>query len=300
MPLAARSAVAVVLCGLTALAAGRLHALRERPYDVTVIPPARVVRIASLGHPTLAGNLYWLRAVQYVGDPRANERGWEHLYPLLDLVTDLDPGHGYAYQVGGVILGTARRVAESNALLEKGIRALPTRYILPLLRAFNAFYYQDDYTAAGRFAEIAARTPGAPRHVSAEALAFLVKGNRAELAVAFLEQMVAEATDPETRAALQRELKQARLERDAQVLDSALERYRERYGLTPFTLQLLVVEGLVARIPPDPFGGVFVVGADGRAHSSVNAFRFSPAGHDRTSKEPGLDPGRGYPGVRLR
>ncbi len=287
-----RSLFAVVtLCGLTATAATLLRSSRSDPYDVLLVPPALVARAASLGHPTLAANVYWLRAVQYIGEPAANERGWERLYPILDLVTDLDPEHGYAYQVGGVILGTARRVADSNALLEKGIRAVPQRYILPFIRAFNAFYYEDDWALAGRYMEQAARVPGAPAHVTHDALAFSVKGNRADQAISFLQRMLEATPDPETRARLEGELKQAYLEREALVLDAALERYRALRGLNPFSLELLVAEGLVDRIPPDPFGGILVVGPDGRAHSSVNDFRFArPERVAPPRAEPGLAP----------
>lgn len=290
--LRARSYLAVlVFGGLAISAAARLEEYRASPYDVLLVPPRSVARVISVGHPTLAANVYWLRAVQYIGEPAANARGWERLYPILDLVTDLDPEHGYAYQVGGVILGTARRIAESNALLEKGMRAVPRRYILPFIRAFNAFYYEDDWALAGRFMEQAARVPGAPAHLTRDALAFAVKGNRADQAIAFLQQMMETTPDPETRGRLQTELQQAYLERDALVLDAALERHRATYGMNPITLEVLVAEGLVDRIPSDPFGGIFVVGSDGRAHSSVNDFRFArPERLARLPPEPGLAP----------
>jgi hypothetical protein len=134
----------------TWLLARNLDTGRLRPYDVGIVPKASTLRWLSLGHPTLAANLLWLKAVQYIGDPRANERGWDKLYPLADVVTDLDPRHGYAYQVAGTLLSTFGHVPESSAILEKGTRALPDRYILPYLRAFNAFYYDDDWTTAGR------------------------------------------------------------------------------------------------------------------------------------------------------
>jgi hypothetical protein len=75
----------------TWLLARNLDTGRLRPYDVGIVPKASTLRWLSLGHPTLAANLLWLKAVQYIGDPRANERGWDKLYPLADVVTDLDP-----------------------------------------------------------------------------------------------------------------------------------------------------------------------------------------------------------------
>jgi hypothetical protein len=94
----------VPLLVAVALATGKVAVTRRlsaeaatTPYDLRYLPSARAARWASLGHPTLVANLYWLRAVQYMGDPKAGARGWDKLFPVLDLVTDLDPRHGYAY-----------------------------------------------------------------------------------------------------------------------------------------------------------------------------------------------------------
>jgi tetratricopeptide (TPR) repeat protein len=255
--------------------AGRLDTGSVRPYDVGIVPSATTLRWLSLGHPTLAANLLWLRTVQYIGDPRGNERGWGRLYPLVDVLTDLDPGHGYAYQVAGTLLTVYGQVAESNAILEKGTKSLPDRYILPFLRSYNAFYYDDDWAAAGHFAEVAARARNAPPHVRHYVLAFYVKGQRADAAVQFLQQSLSEARDPETRKAIESQLQQALLERDATRLGDAVRSWRERYVVGPLFLDQLVGEGLLASVPADPFGGQLYVDAEGMVRSTANPFRFS-------------------------
>jgi tetratricopeptide (TPR) repeat protein len=223
--------------------AGQLDPGTVRPYDVGIVPSARTLRWLSLGHPTLAANLLWLRTIQYIGDPRANERGWDKMYPLVDTVTDLDPGHGYAYQVAGTLLTSYGQVAESNAILEKGVKAVPDRYILPFLRSFNAFYYDGDWTTAGRYAEKAARAKNAPPHVRDYVLAYYVKGQRADAAVVFLEQSLAESRDLETAKDVEAKLKQALLERDAARVDEAIRTWRDRYVIGPLSLGQLVTEG---------------------------------------------------------
>jgi hypothetical protein len=288
LPVAAAAALALATAGV----ASRLPIPEERPYDVGVVPPASAVRWLSLGHPTLLANLFYLRAVQYIGEPRADARGWERLYPVVDLVTELDPGHGYAYQVAGTILGSYDRVAESNAILEKGMRNCPSRYILPFLRAFNAFYYDGDYAQAGHFVEIAARTPGAPERLRQNVVAMYVKGDRTDAALAFLEQARAAAQDDETRRAIDAQVRQAVLERDAAVLDRAMAQYEVRHGMRPLLLAALVADGLVERIPEDPFGGVYVIGPDGRVRSNVQPARFAPPEKPRNRPEQKPQDGR--------
>jgi hypothetical protein len=259
----------------TGALANRLDTGRLRPYDVGIVPSAATLRWLSLGHPTLAANLMWLRAVQYIGDPHGEERGWSKLYPMVDTLTDLDPGHGYAYQVAGTLLTGFDQVPESNAILEKGMKAVPDRWILPFLRAYNAFWFDDDWAKAGRYAELAARAKGAPPHVRHYALAFYVKGQRADAAVAFLEQLLAESHEPETRAAVEAQLQQARLERDAARVDAAVRAWREHAVVGPLHLGQLVEEGLLPAVPADPFGGELYVDEEGVVRSTKNPFRFS-------------------------
>ncbi|ABS24892.1 lipopolysaccharide assembly protein LapB [Anaeromyxobacter sp. Fw109-5] len=240
------------------------------PYDLAYVPSAASVRWVSLGHPTLAANLFWLRAVQYMGDPKANERGWEKLYPVLELVTDLDPRHGYAYQVGANILAASGLVDESNRLLEKGTANVPDRYILPYHRGVNAFLYAGDYAAAASWFERAARSPGAPLHTREAVMAMYVKADQADAAIRFLTYMIESSEDAESRQALEAQLQQARLERIALRLDEAVQAFRERFVRLPFAVEEVRFAGLIDDIPPDPYGGSWIVDGEGRTHSSVH------------------------------
>ena len=234
-----RRAAALLLVALALICAkvavGRHSQVRATlaPYDLAYVPRPAAVRWLSLGHHTLAADLYWLRTVQYMGDPRANARGWDKLLPVLDLVTDLDPRHGYAYQVGGNILASVGRVEESNRILEKGFARLPERYILPFHRGVNAFMYAGDYSLAGQWFERAARSPGAPLHMREAVMAMYVKGDQAGSAIRFLNEMLAVTEVPESRRALEAQLQQAQLEEVALLLDAAAETFHERFQRFP-------------------------------------------------------------------
>jgi tetratricopeptide (TPR) repeat protein len=281
----------LALASATAVAASRLHVERERPYDIDAVPRSSALGFLFLGNRTLAANVNWMRAVQYIGEQRGNERGWDKLYPIVDAITDLDPGHGYAYQVAATILSGVGRVEESNRILEKGIRNVPDRYILPYHRAFNAFYYDGDWKGAGAWAEKAARTPGAPAHIRQNVIAYYVKGRRADAAIAFLEQALEEARDPDTRKALESQLLQAQLERDAVRLEEGVAKWRERHVIGPLSLGQLVADGLLEAVPPDPHGGELYVDDDGRIRSTANPFRFArPEDQPRMPRLPTVYP----------
>jgi tetratricopeptide (TPR) repeat protein len=261
------------------------------PYDFAYVPRSAAIRWASLGHPTLAGNLYWLRAVQYMGEAKASARGWDKLFPVLDLVTDLDPRHGYAYQVGANILAGVGRVDESNRLLEKGTANVPDRYILPFHRGVNAFLYERDYATAARWFERSANTPGAPLHTREAVMAMYVKADEADTAIRFLAHMLEASEDPESRKALEAQLEQARLEKVALRLDRAIQAFRERFVRLPLVPEELRAAGLIDEIPPDPYGGAWRIDDEGRAHSTV---------HDRRVLRPMSEAERAESLQRLR
>jgi tetratricopeptide (TPR) repeat protein len=274
-PRAAYVLLALALFAGAGVAARRIQVAASEPYDVAFVPSAATLRWTSLGHALLAANLTWLRAVQYMGEPRADARGWGKLRALLDLVTDLDPRHGYAYQVGGNILAGVGRIDDSNEILEKGHRNVPDRYILPFQRAVNAFLYAGNYAEAGRWFEIASATSKAPAHLREYVVAMYVKGDAAEAALSFLQRLEAEAQDDESRKAVRSQIRRATFERDASALEAAIEIYRERHGAPPALFELLVADGLLFAIPPDPYGGSFYVDPEGRVRSTAFTQRFA-------------------------
>ena len=67
----------------------------------------------ALGFDNLVADVYWMRAVIYYGGQRRAERqrpqaaNFDQLFPLLDLVTSLDPHFKVAYRFGAIFLAEA-------------------------------------------------------------------------------------------------------------------------------------------------------------------------------------------------
>jgi tetratricopeptide (TPR) repeat protein len=296
MSATARSLAAglVLLAGAGALDLSLAGEVLRRPYDVVHVPSGAAARVVALGHRTFLSDMYWLATVQYVGDPRAAERGYESLFPLVDLVTDLDPRHGYAYQTAGIVLSANGRLEESNRILKKGVEKGPRWWTFPFYVAFNHWFYEGDYDKGAEWAEKAARTPGASTNISHLALSLRAKTGRPEDAVEMLREMLKAVSDEKSAETLDEQLKLAILERDAQALERAAAQFNAVLGRDPFSVEELVVAGLVSTIPEDPFGGRYVWNPqDGKVHSSVNPFRFKlregprhPAGFQLQEESP--------------
>jgi tetratricopeptide (TPR) repeat protein len=252
-----------------------LSGMADRAYDIVHVPQASSLRVLSPALRLSVANLYWLGAVQYLGDRSNQATRFEKLYPIVDLVTDLDPRHGYAYQSAGITLSASGRLEESDAILEKGIRNAP-RWSFPFYLAFNAFFYRQDYEAAARWAEIAARMPGASHRIRNLALTLKVKSGSPDDAVRFLAEMRGAVGDDETAATIEEQLKVALLQRNFAVLDEAVARFRGLHGRLPLPLDEVVWSGLLPALPEDPYGGRYYLDpSDGLAHSTARDFRMS-------------------------
>ena len=281
---------ALFLGSAAALSFGLADAHLAKPYDVLHVPSGRAARLAALGHRTLLSDLYWLSTVQYVGEKRADARGWDKLLPLADLVTDLDPRHGYAYQTAGIVLSQAGRIEESNAILEKGMERGPPWWTFPYYVAFNHWFYRGDLATGARYAEIAARRPGASPNISHLAVSLASKSGTPEEAITLLTELKATVKDEVTAGRLEEQLKLAVLERDAQALERAAAELERRRGWPIATLGELVLARLVPALPADPFGGTYYWDpAERRVHSSVNPFRFQVR-EGAHQADPQLDP----------
>ncbi len=270
--------VAAALAWPLARAGGAVLAhLGDRGYDVLHVPRAGSLAALSPAIRLTAANLYWLSAVQVIGDRQAQARGLEKVFPLVDLVTDLDPRHGYAYQSAGIVLSSAGRLDESDRILEKGVRQGPPRFTYAFYLAFNAFFHRGDYAAAARWAEVAAKTPGASTRIADLATTLKVKSGSPDDAVRFLEEMRETAHDEKTAAAIDEELQVALLQRNFARLDAAVAAFRDATGRVPAVLEELVWAGVVDAIPEDHYGGRYYADATGRVHSTAKDFRMKPA-----------------------
>lgn len=282
------AAAAVALATLAATArlsleeeAGRVGRIRDPAW----LPSGKALRVASFGQRLLLADWYWLNAVMYVGEGAlAPWRGWDALYPLAEIVTDLDPRFGYAYQVAGSNLsGLAHRYAEADRILEKGMRNLPDRWSLPFVYAVNKFLYEGDYATAAEYARRAAAVGKRPHLLLLAANLSLVVDSRSEYAAAatVLEESIRQATNPELEQALEQRLIRVRTYQALSDIESAVREFRERNVRLPFALQELERAGLLAGIPPDPSGGTFLYNPlDGTVESSVlgerRPFRLAP------------------------
>jgi len=73
---------------------------------------------------------------------------------------------------------------------------------------------------------------------------------------------------------IEQRIKELVLERDLNFLEEVLDKYAQGYNGSPVRLEELVANGLIERIPPEPFGGYYYIdGETGEVKSSTHPQR---------------------------
>jgi tetratricopeptide (TPR) repeat protein len=271
------AALALGLAGFTA--AIRLGLDREasqmgRVRDPAWLPNGARLRQVSLGHRLLLADVFWLKLVQYMGESVMLKLDrWEALYPLADLVTDLDPRYGYAYQVAGSNLASfAHRYGEADRILRKGMKNVPQRWTLPWTLSVNKFLFEGDYATAARYARQAAEVGGRP-HLAllASNLSLLAdRDDEYHVAIGFLEETLRHTDDPNLRPQLEQRLVKVRTFLELSRLERALAEFERTHARRAVFLGELVAAGLLGEVPRDPSGGTFLYNAiTGEVRSSL-------------------------------
>jgi tetratricopeptide (TPR) repeat protein len=245
---------------------GWLQAGLDKQQDVTLrqiedlaeLPKGEYLKPALIGYHHLGADTFWLRLLQVVGKKRNSDDEYEWIYHALDVITTLDPQYAYAYYVGGNILGDlANRPDLGNRLLEKGVRENPDVWYIPFLLGYNHYFLLGDPASGAEYIMKAASLPDRPAYLPGLATRMAAEAGSPDTALVFLEARLRETQDPNLRQVLVNRTKEVIIERDVQILERAVETYRNRHQAQPTTLTALVEDRVLTGLPIEPFGGEY-------------------------------------------
>jgi tetratricopeptide (TPR) repeat protein len=270
----ARVGPAVAVIAVLLAAAIAVQVVRDRgwtPYEpessVLWIRSGEAAKRLALGFDTLVADVYWIRAVIYYGGHHSagTHRTYDQLFPLLDLVTSLDPQFKVAYRFGALFLsepppGGPGRPDQAIALLERGVeRDGDWEYYEDI--GFVYYWWKHDYVSAAEWFKKAASRPGAPNWLIGLAATTLAAGGSRESS----RQLWTELLNSADASYIQGQAKHRLLQLDAMdaidQLAATLQRFKDREQRMPRTWQELVAAERLPGIPVDPTGVPFVVDA---------------------------------------
>ncbi len=168
----------------------------------------------ALGFDGVLADIYWIRAIQHYGRDRRSltyAGRYELLHPLIDITTTLDPYFSTAFQFGALFLSEPLPMGPDRldlgiAMLEKGLRAEPTRWQYAQYLGFLHYWHSGDRQEAGRQFERAAAMPGAPVWLKPLAADMFIEGGDRATARTILESL-AQSEEPWIRDLAQRKLR---------------------------------------------------------------------------------------------
>lgn len=189
---------------------------------------------------SLVADVYWMRAVVYYGGRRlaiakqenVAERtaNFDLLYPLLDLVTSLDPHFKVAYRFGAIFLTEGHpsgpgRPDLAIALLQRGIEQDAARWEYMEDIGFVYYWWLRDFQKAAMWFKRSSEQPGAPSWMGPLAATTLAEGGDRQSS-RFLWTRIQESTDIEwVRTTADRRLQQL----DAMDMIDELNRRVQRF-----------------------------------------------------------------------
>lgn len=246
--------------------------VRDRGWAPFVPPnPAMWLRSSTvadkvfLGYKNLAADVYWMRAVVYYGGQRQrhaqaldqgikSEVSFDLLYPLLDLVTTLDPHFKVAYRFGAIFLTEAYPAGPGRpdlaiALLQRGIDKDNGRWEYMEDIGFVYYWWIKDPQTAAQWFRRAGQQPGAPSWLEPLAATTLAQGGDRQSSRLLWTQMSHSEIEWIRRNALHR-LQQLDAMDQIDELNARIQRYVDREGQRPTDWRQVGI----AKAPVDPSG----------------------------------------------
>ncbi len=260
---------------------GMRKEVKETHLRGLTLPPV-LVKLMSFEFRSIAADLFFIRVSQFYGGKiermeGATKEDWQWLNENLLLITELDPYFEDPYYMANAFLAwNARMIDEANFLLMRGTEKRSWDWNFPFYIGFNKAYFQGENKEGAKFLLKAYERPGAWKGLATLAARLYHAERETETAIVFLTKFYENETNPGARRWLR--LRIDVLERIL-VLEKAIESYRDKVGVSPNKIVDLVTDGIIERIPEDPYGGDFYIDGKGKVRTtSQMALKLKKAG----------------------
>jgi tetratricopeptide (TPR) repeat protein len=250
-----------------------VQVVRDRGWQ-PFTPPSGVLWVRSgplaerlaLGFDNIVADVYWIRAVVYFGGQRqaTQQNQFDQLFPLLDLVTSLDPHFRIAYRFGSIFLaepypGGAGQPDLAIQLLEKGIAADPRRWEYVQDIGFIHYFWKRDFDQAAAWFKRATDIPGAPEWLGPLAATTLAEGGSRESSRLLWTQLRDTTEFEWIRTNAVHRLEQLDAMDSIDELTKSIEGFVATHGRPPKDWREIVILQRWRGLPVDPTGMLFTL-----------------------------------------
>lgn len=235
--------------------------------------PSALLKIVSGEFDGLTSDFLFFKVLTFYGQtferqerPRVKTWEWQWIYRSLMVVTDLDPYFYDPYYLGAAILSwDASLYEDANILLEKGSKSRSRDWTLPYFAGFNYFYFLNNNDKAFELLKEASGRPGASPILASLASRMAIRGGRTEIAIMYLEGVLATTADGNIKDELGKRLTDLK---QISLLEKSISKFVKIFKRSPKSLQELVEKRILLSLPKDPYGDEYYIDEDGNVESA--------------------------------
>lgn len=261
--------------------------LRNKPFveKLGYVPSVTALKTVAADYKELVAASLVLKVLMYFGGliEKADNKvaippDYMSMSRLLHGAVKLDPYNMDAYYFAqGFLTWDVKQYKLANDLLDYGMKYRTWDWQLPFFAGFNSAFFLKDRAAAARYYQRAGELSGSDlsRLLAGR---YMQESGQTEMAINYLMAMLKGANNPAIKKNYQLRLTAFK---EARRIEVACERFREKRGVMPATVEQLVSGGFLSPPPRDPYGGQFYLEADGKVTTTS---KFAFAGARQTQK----------------
>jgi hypothetical protein len=266
----------VVALGLAAVAGLSAPPRSQASSGFALANPA-FLQLAGRSQISLLADLYWLRAVNLAGGASTPQDGLA-MAQLANQITTLDGEFRAPYWYCAVHIpqryaGKWENAKHADALLRRGLEHFPKNVFFAVILVHNLIFYQRDYRAAADLLKDAATWPDAPPHFGPLATRLYAMTGQFDVARELVRELKESATDEDTRKLMETREREVDVEAALQAVDALVDRYQREQGRPAASIQALVDQGYLERVPLDPDGLPITLDETGHARSGAERMK---------------------------
>lgn len=219
--------------------------------SIIYIPSGKYLKFATFGFPSLLADLVYLWSIQYYSDYTIPDR-FKYLDHIFSIINELDQRYLDPYEIGALIAAyEAGDLDLALKILDKGLEKNPEQWIFPYLAGHYVQMLKKDHKLAREYYKKAMEIEGAPpmiRRLYADA-AF--KAMDYQMAWQSWLEIYQTAEEERIKKIASNHLYRVKAAVDIQMIQGAIEKFKERYGHNPLNLSQLVRARFLNSLPKD-------------------------------------------------
>jgi len=233
------------------LGTDQIHRQKIPGSSVIYIPSGKYLKVMTFGFSSVIADLIYLWTIQYYSDNSIADR-FDYLEHILSVISELDPRYVDPYEVCALIAAAeAKNVDLALKILDRGLEKNPDQWIFPFEAGHIAQTAKRDFQLAQAYYKKAMAIKGAPDILTR------LYANAAYKTMDFRTswetwlEVYRTTKDERVKKIASNHLYQVKAAVDLNALQSAISKFKEKFGQNPQDLSQLVAEGFLTAIPQD-------------------------------------------------